>query len=56
MLGTSTTFQSKNLKARGPFVDLDVDGIIILKWIFTKWDLRVWTVDFLKIVSSGALS
>ena len=23
--------------------DPDVDGMIILKWIFRKWDVGVWT-------------
>jgi len=28
---------------RGHLEDQDVDGRIILRWIFRKWDVWVWT-------------
>jgi hypothetical protein len=30
-------------EAKRPLGDLDVDGRIILIWIFRKWDVGVWT-------------
>jgi hypothetical protein len=32
-----------NLQERDHLGDPDVDGRIILKWIFRKWDVWVWT-------------
>jgi hypothetical protein len=32
----------ENLRERGPWEDTDLDGKIILRWIFRKWD-EVWT-------------
>jgi hypothetical protein len=32
-----------NLKKRDHWGDLDVDGRIILRWIFRKWDVGLWT-------------
>jgi len=32
-----------NLKERDHLGDPDVDGKIILCWIFRKWDVGVWT-------------
>jgi len=31
------------MRERGHMGDSGVDGKIILKWIFRKWDVRVWT-------------
>jgi len=31
-------FGGKNLKERGHLVDPDIDGRIILRWIFRKWN------------------
>jgi hypothetical protein len=35
----STGFWLGNLRERNHFEDADVDGMIILKWIFRKWDV-----------------
>jgi hypothetical protein len=43
-----------NLKERDNLVDPDVDWRIILRWIFRKWDVEVWTVSsWLRIGRGG---
>jgi hypothetical protein len=43
-----------NLWERGHLVDPGVDGRIILKWIFRKWDVGVWTgSSWLRIGTGG---
>ena len=32
-----------NLRARDYFEDPGIDGRIILRWIFSKWDVGEWT-------------
>jgi len=38
-----TVFWWENLKERGHLGDPGVDGRIILRWIFRKWDVGVRT-------------
>jgi hypothetical protein len=33
----------KNLRERYHFEDPDVDGRIILRWFFRKWNVGLWT-------------
>jgi len=42
------------LKERDLLGDSYVDGIIILRWIFRKWDVGVWTrSSWLRIGTGG---
>jgi hypothetical protein len=38
-------FWWRYLKERDHVEDKSVDGRIILRWIFRKWDVGVWTVS-----------
>jgi len=38
-----TEFWWDNLRERDHLEDLDLDGRVIFKWIFRKWDPGVWT-------------
>jgi hypothetical protein len=39
---------------RERLVDPDVDGMIILRWIFRKWDVGVWTgSSWLRVGTGG---
>jgi hypothetical protein len=38
-----TRFWWGNLRESNHFGDPDVDGKIILRWIFREWDEGVWT-------------
>jgi len=43
-----------NLRERDHWGDPGVDGSIILKWIFMKWDVEVWTgLMWLRIGTGG---
>jgi len=43
-----------NLRKRNHLEDPGVDGKIILRWIFRKWDVRLWTgSSWLRIVTGG---
>jgi hypothetical protein len=37
-----TGFQWGNLRERDHFEGTGVDGKIILRWVFRKWDERAW--------------
>ena len=41
--GAYTGFWWGNLRDRDHLEDPGVDGRIILRWIFRKWDVGVWT-------------
>jgi hypothetical protein len=38
-----TGFSWENLRERDHLVGPGVDGRIILRWIYRKWDVGVWT-------------
>ena len=42
-----------NLRVRDHFEDQGVDGRIILRWIFRKWDVRVWTESMWLRIGTG---
>ena len=51
---TYTGFWWGSLKEREHFGDPGADGRIILRWIFRKWDVRLWTgSSWLGIVTGG---
>jgi len=41
--GRIQDFGGENLRERDHWGDPGVDGRIILRWIFRKWDVGVWT-------------
>jgi hypothetical protein len=44
----------ENLSERDNWGDPGVDGNIILRWTFRKWDVGVWTgLSWLKIETGG---
>jgi len=51
-----TGFWWGNLKERERLGDPDVDGRLILKWIFRKWVVGAWTgSSWLRIGTGGRL-
>jgi hypothetical protein len=49
-----TGFRWGNLRERDHLVDPGEDGRIILKWIFRKWGVGVWTgSSWLRIGTGG---
>jgi hypothetical protein len=51
-----TGFWLSNLRERDHWGDPDVDGRIILRLIFRKWDVGVWTgSNWLRMGSGGGI-
>ena len=49
-------FRWGTLRERDHLEDSGVDGRIILRWIFRKWDVWAWTgYSWLRIVTCGRL-
>jgi hypothetical protein len=45
-----------NLRERVYLIDTEVDVRIILRWIFKKWDVQLWTVSsWFRIGTDGGL-
>jgi hypothetical protein len=42
-----------NLRERDHLVDSDVEGRIIFRWFFRKWDMGVWTDSSWLMVGTG---
>ena len=42
------------MKERGHLGDPDVDGSVILKWIFRKWGVGTWTGSSWLRIGTGA--
>jgi hypothetical protein len=42
-----------NLRVRDHFGDPGVDGRIIMRWIFRKWDVEVWTGSIWLRIGTG---
>jgi len=49
-----TVYWRGNLKERDRLGDLGLDGKLILRWIFRKWDVGTWTgSSWLRIRTGG---
>ena len=48
-----TGFWSGNLRERDHLEDPGVDGKIILRWIFGKWDVGAWTGSIWLRIGTG---
>jgi len=49
-----TGFCWGNVRVRNHLQDLGIDGRIILRWVFRKWDVRIWTgLSWLRIGTGG---
>jgi hypothetical protein len=60
MDGTSSAYGREERRIQGlvgkPVEDPGVDGWIILRWIFRKWDVGVWTGStWLRIGAGGGI-
>jgi hypothetical protein len=48
-----TGFWLGNLRERDHLEDSGINGRIILKWIFRKWDIGVWTESIWFRIGTG---
>jgi hypothetical protein len=47
-------FGGENVRERNHWEDPSLDGRIILRWIFRKWDVGIWTgLRWVKIETGG---
>jgi len=46
-------FWCRNLRERDHLKDCSIDGRIILRWIFKKWDVRIWTESCWPRIGTG---
>jgi len=54
IMGERLGFGGGDLRGRDHLEDPGIDGRIILRWIFMKWDVRVWTgLNWLRIGTVG---
>jgi len=54
--GVHAGFWWGDLRKRVHLLDVEVNGRIILKWIFKKWNCEVWTgLIWLRIRTGGVL-
>ena len=52
--GMYTGFWWRNLSGRDHLEDPGIDGRIIIRWIFRKWDVGIWTgSSWLRIGTGG---
>jgi len=51
-----TEFWWENLREIDKFEGPDIDGRIILKWIFRKWDVGAWNASIWFRIRSGECS
>jgi len=48
-----TGFWWENLRERDYLEDTGVDGRIILRWIFRKWNVGTWTESIWLMIGTG---
>jgi len=52
-LGVFTGFWWRNLRERDRLEDPGLDGRIISRWIFRKWDVGLWTGSSWLMIGTG---